>query len=108
MDTPYRFKHDKKMMSEKAFSWHDHVCVIVFVDYPEDFDVICSIFNEFYPGKPTFSMEDIIAYLRANPDIMAKNATINPNQGWKPALEKDLTEGYVNLAFSPDRDHTIP
>lgn len=65
------------------------------VDYPEDFEVICSIFRELYSQKPQFAMQDIIAYLQAHPDILAKNAHIAPNQGWQPAFEKDKSTGFV-------------
>lgn len=59
------------------------------VDYPEDFEVVKSIFTSLYPGNPLFTMEDIINFLKDNPDIHKKNRDIEPTRGWQPALEKD-------------------
>jgi spore coat polysaccharide biosynthesis protein SpsF len=64
------------------------------VDYPEDFAVIVSLFKGLYPQNPMFTMEDIIAFMETNPDITKKNAHIEPNRGWQPALEKDKKEGF--------------
>ena len=64
------------------------------VDYPEDFNVICSLFNGLYPQNHTFTMKDVINFMENHPNIAAKNAHIEPNRGWQPALEKDKNEGY--------------
>jgi spore coat polysaccharide biosynthesis protein SpsF len=65
------------------------------VDYPEDLEVIRSLFRDLYPQDPLFTMKEIIAYLRAHPEIMARNAHIAPNQGWQSAFEKDKSAGFV-------------
>jgi spore coat polysaccharide biosynthesis protein SpsF len=64
------------------------------VDYPEDFEVISSVFTTLYPQNPQFTMEDVITFLEAHPNIMARNAHIASNLGWQPALEKDRQMGF--------------
>ncbi len=69
------------------------------VDYPEDFELICILISNFYKINPVFTMEDVIAFLDANPDIKKINTHIVPNQGWKPALEKDKIEGFTETVI---------
>ncbi len=59
------------------------------VDYPEDLKLVSSVLAELYPRNPRFTMQDVVDYLNAHPDIRKLNAGIGWNQGWKPALEKD-------------------
>jgi len=64
------------------------------VDYPQDFEVISSVLTELYPQNPQFSMEEVITFLEAHPDILAKNAHVAWNLGWQPALERDRQRGF--------------
>ncbi len=68
------------------------------VDYPEDFEVISSLFRNLYKKNPNFSMQDIIAFLKTNPDIKIKNSHIASNQGWQPSFEKDKRAGFTKVA----------
>ena len=64
------------------------------VDYPEDFEVVSSVLTELYPQNPQFTIEDVIAFLEAHPDILAKNAHLTFGLGWQPALERDKQMGF--------------
>jgi spore coat polysaccharide biosynthesis protein SpsF len=45
------------------------------LDYQEDFQLIAEIFAALYrPTRPAFSMEEIVAYLEAHPEVRALNA----------------------------------
>lgn len=44
------------------------------IDYHEDYQFIKRVFEELYPVKPNFSLEDILTLLTNKPDIMAINA----------------------------------
>ncbi len=58
------------------------------VDYPSDLDVVKVVFSNLYPANPHFSMNDIVEFLKQNPEVSALNKEIKPNQGWnKPASE---------------------
>lgn len=45
----------------------------VTVDYPEDLEVVTSIFEAFYPIDPTFTTYDIVRFLASRPDLVARN-----------------------------------
>src|SRR5450631_1136036 len=45
------------------------------LDYQEDFQLIAEVFTALYqPTKPAFSVEEIVAYLDAHPEVRALNA----------------------------------
>jgi len=45
----------------------------VTLDYPQDYEVIRSVFEALYPSNPKFTASDIIDYLDANPHIKDLN-----------------------------------
>jgi len=49
------------------------------LDTPEDYQVIVKVFEELYPQKPDFTLDDILQYLKDNPDVRAINNTIEHN-----------------------------
>jgi spore coat polysaccharide biosynthesis protein SpsF len=46
------------------------------LDTPEDYEVIRAVYDELYPGNPTFSSEAVIKFLLSNPAVAARNASI--------------------------------
>lgn len=46
------------------------------LDTIEDYKLISAIFDELYPKNPDFSSEDVAAFLKTRPDIVAINAKI--------------------------------
>jgi len=64
------------------------------VDYPEDFVVIEAILNALYKDGQVFSMTDILTFLDSNPDIREINSNIESFSGWKPSLQKDLSQEF--------------
>lgn len=44
------------------------------IDYPEDYELIRSVYDELYDRNPTFTTEDILGYLKARPDVASINA----------------------------------
>ena len=59
------------------------------VDEPEDFDFVRSVFEQLYPSNPHFVMEDVLALLRAKPELGALNQRFIRNEGLLKSLEKD-------------------
>lgn len=43
------------------------------VDTAEDFEVVSAIFEHFYPANPGFGLGEIIAFLKARPELVEKN-----------------------------------
>ena len=46
------------------------------LDVPEDLAMLRGIFEELYPANPAFGLSEILALLRARPDIAAMNAHV--------------------------------
>jgi len=44
------------------------------IDYEEDYAFIRAVYEALYPSDPRFGLEDILAYVAANPDVAALNA----------------------------------
>ncbi|MFC0186079.1 spore coat polysaccharide biosynthesis protein SpsF [Pseudarcicella hirudinis] len=44
------------------------------IDYPEDYEFICRVFEELYPEKKDFSCDDILTLLNRKPEIYQINA----------------------------------
>jgi spore coat polysaccharide biosynthesis protein SpsF len=44
------------------------------LDYPEDYAFVRRVFEELYPSKPAFGIDDILELLAAKPEIAATNA----------------------------------
>ena len=70
----------------------------VTIDYPEDFDVIEAIIKHFGEIDPVaiknVSMQEIIAFLDANPAVFALNEKYTRGLGWKTALQHDKQLGF--------------
>ncbi|MEL6822805.1 MAG: glycosyltransferase family protein [Calditrichota bacterium] len=51
------------------------------IDYEEDYLLIASVYDELYPQKPLFGLEDILNLLTAHPEINAVNRAYL-GEGW--------------------------
>ena len=70
----------------------------VTIDYPEDFDVLKAIIEHFgttnHAAAIDVSMDEIVAFLDANPAIFGLNGKCARGLGWKPALQRDKQLGF--------------
>lgn len=55
------------------------------LDYPEDLAVLSDVYTHLFPSNPLFSMEDILAYLDAHPEVKKINTDVERNASWKSA-----------------------
>lgn len=55
------------------------------LDYSEDLAVLSNIYTHLFPNNPLFSMEDILTYLDAHPDLKKINTAVERNASWKAA-----------------------
>lgn len=58
------------------------------VDEPADFAAVERIYGHLYPANPAFGTDDVLALLRARPDLIV-NGYITRNQGFLKSLEAD-------------------
>ena len=59
------------------------------VDEPEDFEFVKSVFEQLYPFNPQFDMKDVLALLKARPELVALNQRFIRNEGLLKSQEKD-------------------
>ena len=58
------------------------------VDEGADFEFVTRIYEALYPADPGFTTAKILGFLAQNPEVVALNAGIERNEGYKRALEK--------------------
>lgn len=51
------------------------------VDTPEDLALVTAVFEALHPSKPDFTLQDVIAFLDANPQVKAINAQVVQTTG---------------------------
>jgi spore coat polysaccharide biosynthesis protein SpsF len=51
------------------------------VDTPEDFALVCAVFEALYPANPDFTLADVISFLDAHPEVKALNAAVVQTTG---------------------------
>lgn len=59
------------------------------VDNPEDLELIKIIYENIYPKKKIFFMDDILRFLSQNPDLLKINSNIRRDEGFLLSLEKE-------------------
>lgn len=53
------------------------------LDVPADYTVMSEVFNVLYPRNPDFTVEDVVAYLRAHPELAALNKSVIPKAAYE-------------------------
>jgi spore coat polysaccharide biosynthesis protein SpsF len=59
------------------------------VDDPADFVFVSQVYEHLYPRQPDFGMEDVLALLRAHPELAAINGGNRRNEGYLRSLQKE-------------------
>jgi len=59
------------------------------VDEPEDFEFVKSVFESLYSSNPHFTMQDILALLKAKPELGLLNQRFMRNEGLLKSQEED-------------------
>lgn len=93
--TPFIYKHPEKFKLLKVCHSENLSHLRWTVDNPEDFEFVSRIYEALYPGKPDFTTDDILAYLRQHPGLGSVNAHLERNEGYQRSLVKDA-------AIAPD------
>jgi spore coat polysaccharide biosynthesis protein SpsF len=66
------------------------------VDEPRDFELVARIYEALLPEKPDFDIDDVLALLDGNPQMLGINAGIDRNEGAEHSRRQDakiLAEG---------------
>lgn len=77
------------------------------VDEPEDFEVVSSIFQYFYPNND-FSWLDVLSLRRTDPEIFEKNMTVLRNEGFITSkLDEIQLRNITDFTFSDKYRQTV-
>ncbi|MGE0498327.1 MAG: NTP transferase domain-containing protein [Ramlibacter sp.] len=96
--TFYFWNHPDEFRCERVDHSPDWSRYRITIDYPEDFTLIETVIGHFGAADPArvnrVSMEDIVAYLDAHPQVFELNEKYTRGLGWQPALERDRQLGF--------------
>jgi spore coat polysaccharide biosynthesis protein SpsF (cytidylyltransferase family) len=85
---PELFRHFNVKKEGEDLSW-----LRLTVDTRDDYDFVCKIFELLYHPNEIFHMEDVLALLKENPQLLKINSGILRNEGYKISLLKDNKYG---------------
>ena len=80
-DSPIKWTHFQHYPSRDYFR--------VTIDEPIDYWVMKNIYDELSRVKKDFGVDDVVKYLKDNPQVASKNAHIIRNEGYLRSLEED-------------------
>lgn len=69
------------------------------VDEPEDFEFVKNVFERLYPSNTQFNMGDVLALLKARPELVELNQRFIRNEGLLKSQEKDKE---FLVSYQPD------
>ena len=87
--TPFLYKHPERFRLGSLEGSADLSGLRWTVDHQEDFDMVNAVYGALYPAKPAFTMDDILVYLEAHPEIKLANAVHQRNAGYLTSLKED-------------------
>jgi len=87
--TPYIYDHNE-LFSLGSYQTKENLSHLRWtVDEPEDFELICEIYDNLYPINPDFTTDDILNFLDQNPQLIKINKNILGNEGLAKSRTKD-------------------
>ena len=92
--TPYIWNNPDKFIIGNYENDVDLSNLRLTVDTKEDFILISTLIEKFYDNWSKFTMNDIINYLKENPELLKINSQYNRNEGYLKSLKKDRLNGF--------------
>ncbi|MDD5292054.1 MAG: hypothetical protein PHY46_02580, partial [Candidatus Omnitrophica bacterium] len=86
---PYIKKHPQKFKLVNFKNEIDLSAKRWTLDEKKDFEFIEIILKALYPVNPKFKMEDVLEFLKNNPEVEKINQGINRNEGYQKSLRED-------------------
>jgi len=83
--TPFIWNHPERFRVVEVKNDRDLSAVRLTLDEPNDYMVLQDIVK----NVPELTMENIVSYLKTNPDVAMKNASIVNNEGYFKSLHED-------------------
>lgn len=87
--TPYIYKHPQDFKLGVLKNAEDLSALRWTVDEPEDYELVCRIYEALYPQNPEFGFSEILNFVRSNKELLSVNDKFTRNEGYSQSLEKD-------------------
>jgi spore coat polysaccharide biosynthesis protein SpsF len=87
--TPYIYKRDREFSIGSYKREPDLSALRWTVDEPQDYELVCMIYDALYPSNPSFSTDDILRLMDARPHMKTLNQRFARNEGYAKSLERD-------------------
>ncbi len=88
--TPFIWKNLNKEFKLKNVTYNiDYSKYRLTVDTPDDFKLISIIIENFYDKWEKFSMDDVIKYLKKNPELLKINEQFKRDESYTKSIVKD-------------------
>jgi spore coat polysaccharide biosynthesis protein SpsF len=91
---PYFWNNSKKYSLFRVDYETDISNFRLSLDYKEDYIVIKSIFENLYHKNPYFTLENIISWLKENPQVKKINSHYQPSEGLFRSFKHDKNAGF--------------
>jgi spore coat polysaccharide biosynthesis protein SpsF len=87
--TPYIYHHPELFRLKSVEQAENMSCLRWTVDEPADFVFVERVYAELYPINPAFAMNDVLALLEKQPELLGINARFERNEGYTKSLIRD-------------------
>ncbi len=94
--TPYISEHEDIFKVKSIFYPKDCSHYRLTVDYEEDFELVKKVYGALYPKNPDFTLEDVIAYLDARPELVAINSKYVRDEKYHKEKKEELGKAKKN------------
>ncbi len=81
--TPFLWKQPERYLVGKIVSPVDYSQWRLTLDHPQDYDLICWIYEQLYPKSKSFDLAEIVTLLKAHPEQLEKNRTLSKQQNYQ-------------------------
>lgn len=90
--TPFIYKHPERFRLAQYKNPVDLSALRWTVDEAADFELVRTIYETLYPGKPNFGTDDILRLLEARPELRTINTQHQRNEGYAKSLRQDQAQ----------------
>ena len=102
--TPY-IRNNPQLFTLANYSHHVDLSHLRWtVDEPEDFELVCKIYQHLYPDNPTFDLVDILTLIAKYPALTQINQHIMRNEGLLKSQQADQAIAKLSLLNELARD----
>ncbi len=89
--TPFLYKHPERFRLVSVRQAQNQSTLRWTVDNPEDYQLVCRIYEALYPAMPDFSMQNVLDLFKLDPGLVEINKHLSRNEGYQRSLAGDAS-----------------